>query len=111
MLGSFAPGRIAGSAVELPHHAREEPARPIGPQFTLVKPFSVFGVNREKIRALLNERGDLSLPKFKCRCVLIGSGGLHGWRECGIQNRMTVGILSSTCGPDNAEFESMVHVR
>jgi hypothetical protein len=69
MFRSVQPVRITRALMELPHHARQEPTRPIGPQLAVVAPLPTNTVDGKIIRVLFDEAIYLLFGKFKCTCV------------------------------------------
>ena len=69
VLGAPAPFGTAGAEVELPHHAGQKAAGPIGPQFPFVMPAAADGVDRKKIGMLFDQRGNLPLGEFEGFCI------------------------------------------
>ena len=63
--GTLAPLRIAPTSEELPHHAGEEAAGPIGPQLAVMMPAAARGVNREEIRRPLDRGRHLCSAKSR----------------------------------------------
>ena len=59
------PLGTAGAALELPHHAGEKSAGPIGPQFAGVMPLAADGVDGKKIGMFFRQREHLFLGKFQ----------------------------------------------
>ena len=66
---SAPPLRVTSALMKLPHHARQEAARPIGPQLAVVSPLPTNTVDGKIIRVLFDEAIHLLFGKFKCTCV------------------------------------------
>ena len=60
------PNGIATSQMELPHHAGQKTAGPIGPQLALVTPAAIDRVDRKEVGMTLCQRGNLPLGEFQC---------------------------------------------
>ena len=63
--------------MELPHHSRQEPAGPIGPQLAAMMPLSFRGVDREEVGIYGDESCDLLLGKVESGRVSGCAGGGH----------------------------------
>src|ERR687898_1426366 len=68
MFGSLAPVLIPGASGEDPHHAAEESLTPIRPCLAAVLPLAVFGIQREEIGIIGDQRLNLSLRELQRLC-------------------------------------------
>jgi hypothetical protein len=78
VLGPLPPRFVAAALVELPHHAGEEAAGPIGPQLPLMKPFSLRRVDRKVVRRALDRRRHLPLGEIESFFVASNARVGHG---------------------------------
>src|SRR5215207_4275724 len=81
VLGSLTPVLIVAASGEDPHHAAEESFAPVRPCLTTVLPLAIFGIEREIIRVITDQRPHLRLSELE------RLGGPLLERRCRIEKR------------------------
>ena len=64
-LGLLSPFRVAGAAMENPHHAGQEAVAPVRPGFAVMPPAPLLGVHGVEAGVAFDELADLILCKIE----------------------------------------------
>ena len=84
--------------VELPHHSRQEPAGPIGPQLAAVMPFAAGGIDGKKVWMLLDQRGNLQFGEIQRDGISGMTRGGHAPNVKKSLRRVNTGLVRPDCG-------------
>ena len=69
MFGAFPPHRMIVALEELPHHAGQKNAGPIGPLLPFVKPLSIAGVDWKVLWVIGDQLSELNFGKIECLMI------------------------------------------